>query len=373
MHARSFVRFSLPLILASTGVLHAAEPATVDSVPADPNPATRPAEVRRGIELRGSREERSRRVYEAAIRKVEPSLVGDPSRLGMYLELFKREFVEDPRTFAINLSATADAEKRLTTSGWVEFDEHRKALGEFLKHLGFIVASDGVELLPDAKLGDDARFAIATGDACFIYDKPAGLRETFTQCLPGDPLFVLKDVGDGILLCHAGDGYVGYVAASQLRRVSGEAFDAHLRSRPSSADREARIDRAIATATKLLGTKYVWGGRTSAGIDCSGLVHESYRAAGVSLPRDADQQSLAGTLIATRWHRSSLQRGDVLFFLGRRGTISHTALYIGDGKYIEAVEPAARISTFDEVVPARDGREGRRRGENFCFAKRVLE
>jgi cell wall-associated NlpC family hydrolase len=368
MHARSLVRFSLPLMFVLTGVLRAAEPAPADSALADPDPATRPAEVRRGVELRGSREERSRRVYEAAIRKVEPTLVGDPSRLGMYVELFKREFVEDPRTFAINLSATADADKRVTTSGWIEFQEHRKALGEFLKHLGFAVASDGVELLPDAKLGDE-RFAIATGDACFLYDKPAGLRETFTQCVPGDPLFVLKDVGDGILLCHAGDGYVGFVAASQLRRVSGEAFDAHLRSRPSSAEREARIERAIATATKLLGTKYVWGGRTSAGIDCSGLVHESYRAAGVNLPRDADQQSLAGTLVATRWHRSSLQRGDVLFFLGGRGTISHTALYIGDGTYLEAVAPVARISTFDEVIPGRD----RRRGENFCFAKRVLE
>ena len=360
MRAHASVRLWACLLLITTGAVRAAEP--VDDA------ATRPAEVRRGVELRGSREERARRVYEAAIRKIEPTLAGDPGRLPMYLDLFKREFVEDPRTFAINLSATADAGKRVTTGGWVEFEEHRKALGEFLKHLGFTIARDGVELLPDAGLGDE-RFAIATGDACFLYDKPAGLRETFTQCLPGDPLFVLKDVGEGILLCHAGDGYVGYVAASQLRRVTGEAFDKHLDSRPTSAERTARIERAVDAATKLLGSKYVWGGRTPAGIDCSGLVHASMRAAGVNMPRDADQQSLAGTLVATRWHRGSLRRGDVLFFLGRRGTISHTALYIGDGKYIEAVEPVARISTFDEVIPGKD----RVRGENFCFAKRVLE
>jgi cell wall-associated NlpC family hydrolase len=361
MHVRSLVRLSLPLIIASTGVLRAADAGNESGA------TTRPVEIRRGVEMAGSREERTRRVYEAVIRKVEPSLVGDPSRLPQYLELFKREFVEDPRNFAINLGATADADKRVTTTGWVEFEEHHRALGDFLKHLGFTLAHDGVEQLPDPRLGEE-RFAIAT-EACFVYDKPGGRRETFTQCLPGDPLFVLKDVGNDVLLCHAGDGYVGYVDAPQVRRVSGEAFDEHLRARPASSDRDARIERAIATATKLLGTKYVWGGRTAAGIDCSGLVHESFRAAGVSLPRDADQQSLAGTLVATRWHRSSLRRGDVLFFLGRRGTVSHTAIYLGDRKYIEAAEPIVRISTFDEVLPGKE----RPRGGSFCFAKRVLE
>ena len=362
MYVRPLLRLSLPLILASTGTVRAADAGNESGA------TSRPVEIRRGVEMAGTREERARRVYEAAIRKIEPTLIGNPERLPQYLELFKREFVEDPRNFAIELSAAADANKRVTTTGWVEFEEHHQALGEFLGHLGFTLAQDGVEQLPDPKLGEE-RFAIATGDACFVYDKPAGPRETFTQCLPGDPLFVLKDVGNGVLLCHAGDGYVGYVDASQVRRVSGEAFDEHLRSRPASTDRDARIERAIETAKKFLGTKYVWGGRTSAGIDCSGLVHESFRAAGVNLPRDADQQSLAGTLVATRWHRSSLRRGDVLFFLSRRGTIAHTAIYLGDGKYIEAVEPVARISTFDEILPGKD----RPRGGSFCFAKRVLE
>jgi cell wall-associated NlpC family hydrolase len=340
-----------------------------DAPETEPDTATRPAEVRRGVELVGTREERARRVYEAAIRKIEPSLVGDPNRLPLYLELFTREFVEDPRTFAIKLSGTVDADKRVTLGGWLEFDEHRRALAEFLGHLGFSVAGDQIEQLPDPALGDQV-FAIATGDQCFVYDKPTGtLRETFTQCLPGDPLFILKDVGGGVLLCHAGDGYVGYVNADQLRRVTAEAFDEHLRARPASGERDARIERVIETAQKYLGTKYVWGGRTSAGIDCSGVVHESFRAAGVSLPRDADQQYLAGTLIATRWHRSSLRRGDILFFLGRRGVVAHTAIYLGDGKYIEAAEPVVRISTFDEVLPGKD----RPRGGSFCFAKRVLE
>jgi cell wall-associated NlpC family hydrolase len=98
-------------------------------------------------------------------------------------------------------------------------------------------------------------------------------------------------------------------------------------------------------------------------------VHAAFRAAGVSMPRDADQQSLVGTLVATRWHRSSLRRGDVLFFLGRRGTISHTAIFLGDGKFIEATSPVVTVNDLEKVPPGRD----KARWETLCFAKRVFE
>jgi len=154
--------------------------------------------------------------------------------------------------------------------------------------------------------------------------------------------------------------------------VAGSTFDEHLNRKSESAERDARIETAIAAAEKLLGTKYVWGGRSPQGIDCSGLVHTAFRAAGVSMPRDADQQSLVGTLIGTRWHRSALRRGDVLFFLGRRGTISHTGIYLGDGKFIEAASPVVTISELEKPREGRDG-QVRSRGDGICFAKRVFE
>ena len=119
----------------------------------------------------------------------------------------------------------------------------------------------------------------------------------------------------------------------------------------------------------MLGVPYVWGGGTLQGVDCSGLVRGAYRAASVNLPRDADQQSLVGRLVATRWHRSGLRPGDTLYFLGRRGTISHTALYIGDGKYIEATSPVAKITSFEP----NHLEYNQRRTDGFCFAKRVIE
>jgi hypothetical protein len=329
-----------------------------------------PGEIRRGVETGGSREDRARRAYERVIRKIEPGLVGTPDRLPQYLELFKREFVEDTRTFAFNVAAAASgAGGAVEVTGWVEFPEHEKALKDFLGCLGFKdVSTAGLEIVPGPALRERA-FAIVGESPVYVYDKAAAPRETLTEALPGDGLFVLRDAGNGSLLCHAADGYVGYVEAAKVKRVDGAAFDDHLRSRPAGADRSARIETAIAAAEKLMGTKYVWGGRTSGGIDCSGLVHAAFRAAGVYMPRDADQQSLVGTLVATRWHRSSLQRGDVLFFLGRRGNISHTGIYLGDGKFIEAASPAVKVSELNVVQPGRD----KARGDTLCFAKRVFE
>ena len=337
--------------------------------PDDPEEANRPVEVRRGLETGGTREQRSKRAYERAIRKIEPSLVGDPAKLPLYVELFKREFVEDTRTFAINVTASRDESTgAITTSGWVEFEEHRKVLGDFLTHLGFKDVKNDVQLLPDAALGDSA-YAIVGDEPVYVYDRTAKPRETFTEALPGDALFVLKELGDGTLLCHVADGYVGVVDASKVRRVTSSEFDDYLKKRTPTPGRDARVEVAIAAAEKLLGTKYVWGGRTPSGIDCSGLVNHAFRAAGVSMPRDADQQSLVGTLVATRWHRSSLQRGDVLFFLGRRGNISHTAIYLGDDKFIEAASPGVKVSPLNAIPEGRD----RARGDTLCFAKRVFE
>ncbi|HEX3859411.1 MAG TPA: C40 family peptidase [Pseudolabrys sp.] len=69
----------------------------------------------------------------------------------------------------------------------------------------------------------------------------------------------------------------------------------------------------VAVAEQFLATPYVWGGKTSLGIDCSGLVQMSLQAAGVQCPRDSDMQEMAlGKLTPL----ANLQRGDLLFWKG---------------------------------------------------------
>lgn len=94
----------------------------------------------------------------------------------------------------------------------------------------------------------------------------------------------------------------------------GWIFAAHIK--PISAMFSAAAD-PVATALRFLETPYIYGGRSAAGIDCSGLVQMALLRAGLPCPRDADQQELCGpgNILPHR----DLRRGDIVFFKGHTG------------------------------------------------------
>ncbi|WP_327010411.1 C40 family peptidase [Dactylosporangium sp. NBC_01737] len=77
-------------------------------------------------------------------------------------------------------------------------------------------------------------------------------------------------------------------------------------------------DEALAVARRLHGAAYVWGGLSTLGIDCSGLIHLAWRRLGVRLPRDAHDQSAATTPVP----RGGERPGD-LYFFARPGARPH--------------------------------------------------
>lgn len=94
----------------------------------------------------------------------------------------------------------------------------------------------------------------------------------------------------------------------------------------------ASID-LIQTAESFLGTNYLWGGRSYAGIDCSGFMQIIFRMQGLQLPRDSGPQFDATKLSV----EEVPQRGDLLFFSKEKnGSISHVGLYCGDNVVIHA-------------------------------------
>src|SRR2546426_586765 len=93
----------------------------------------------------------------------------------------------------------------------------------------------------------------------------------------------------------------------------------------SSASRSLRV---ITIAKQHLGTRYVWGGASPAGFDCSGLVMYVYWQVGVSLPHGAAKQYRYGTPVT----RDRLEPRDVVFFDG----LHHNGIYVGGGEFIHA-------------------------------------
>ncbi len=105
------------------------------------------------------------------------------------------------------------------------------------------------------------------------------------------------------------------------------------------AELGAREPDAVAIAERFLETPYLWGGRTSEGIDCSGLVQTALTAAGVACPRDSDmQEATLGEPVAIDDPEAPLKRGDLVFWKGHVGIMrDSTTLLHANGWHMKVV------------------------------------
>lgn len=95
----------------------------------------------------------------------------------------------------------------------------------------------------------------------------------------------------------------------------------------------------VDTAMSYIGNKYVYGGSTPSGFDCSGFTSYIYKQYGVNLNRTAAGQYSNGTEVS----REDLQAGDLVMF-GKSG-INHVGIYIGDGQIVHAANPSRGVTT----------------------------
>jgi cell wall-associated NlpC family hydrolase len=110
------------------------------------------------------------------------------------------------------------------------------------------------------------------------------------------------------------------------------------------AEVDASAPDAVAVAELFLETPYLWGGRTSEGIDCSGLVQTALTAAGVASPRDSDmQEATLGEPVAIDDPSTPLARGDLIFWKGHVGIMRDpVTLLHANGWHMKTVsEPLA--------------------------------
>lgn len=132
-----------------------------------------------------------------------------------------------------------------------------------------------------------------------------------------------------------------------------------------SHTRGERPSVAAQTATTLalqyVGCKYVWGGTSPNGFDCSGLVYYVYKDYVPNLGRSARPQATTGTTI----EKDKLIMGDLVFF-GEDGgkTVTHVGIYVGDGIFVHAANSKRGVVTDSLLSGYYD--------KNFLHAKRII-
>ena len=193
-----------------------------------------------------------------------------------------------------------------------------------------------------------------------------------TQAIFGEGVRVYDEHGGWAWVQLREDGYVGYLPSAALGEPGPEPthrvaalrtfvypgpslklpFVSYLtlNSRVAVAEREGDYARLasggwvyaphlshldahetdhVSVAERFLHTPYLWGGRTSLGIDCSGLVQTALAACGVRAPRDSDmQERQLGSPVETTPDLAGLRRGDLVFWKGHVGLMMDAVNFI---------------------------------------------
>ncbi|TZF82731.1 NlpC/P60 family protein [Pedobacter sp. BS3] len=230
------------------------------------------------------------------------------------------------------------------------------------------VDNSGVTLMDKQamQLWQDAPKVVYTHWYGHAYRQPSADSLPVSDLVAGDILQLLARA-KGYVKVQFPDKRIAYIRESEIMD-----FKAWV-SRP-----DPTAEQILAIAKSLNGIPYLWGGTSIKGVDCSGFTKISYFLNGIILPRDASQQALVGQrvdiyeadTVTLDKCLKNLRPGDLLFFsqdAKKTKRITHTAIYMGDGQFIQA---AGRVR-INSMIPTAPN-YGDYRSRTLVSARRIL-
>lgn len=129
---------------------------------------------------------------------------------------------------------------------------------------------------------------------------------------------------------------VSVMAVDKHGNLSSEEFIIVVENRELSLE-------IVNMAVSLVGSPYVYGGNSPSGFDCSGFVQYVYAQKGIAISRSAPTQIFDGYGVSY----DKMLPGDIISWGYSNGTVTHSALYIGDGKMVHATNPLQGVIISD--------------------------
>lgn len=153
-------------------------------------------------------------------------------------------------------------------------------------------------------------------------------------------LSIIEEEKEFYKVCYP-DKRIGYVKKSDTMLLS--AID----------NTTISINEVMNSVFEMNGLPYIWGGLSTKGMDCSGLVSAAFRSNGYFTYRDASQQALVGENVSITPNYENLNYGDLLFFGKSENQIRHVGFYVGNKRFIHA-SGFVRTSSLDPTQPEYD-------------------
>ncbi|KOP77766.1 peptidase [Lysinibacillus sp. FJAT-14745] len=122
---------------------------------------------------------------------------------------------------------------------------------------------------------------------------------------------------------------------------SSDAGTSSVTSKDPTANGQAVYKKTVEVANSLVGTPYLYGGNTSEGLDCSGLIYHAFNQGGLKIGRDSSEGYFNGNTTQVK----NPIAGDLVFFENTyKDGISHMGIYIGNSKFIHAGADGVEVS-----------------------------